>query len=161
MPSVLFVCTANRFRSPLAESFFRAEIHALNYSSWKISSAGTWTKPGLLPLNSALRIAEGYNQDISSFRSTPMSTRILNDHKLILVMESGHKEALIIEYPSFKDQIYLLSEAVGQEPFDIPDPVFSDESPKSIGNELYTMIKEGFQKIISLAFKNENDLGLS
>ena len=161
MPSVLFVCTANRFRSPLAESFFRAEIDTLKLSGWKISSAGTWTRPGLPPLDSAVRIADGYGLDISSFRSTPLNSRLLKDYNLILVMEAGHKEALNIEYPSFKNRIYLLSEAVGQEPFDIPDPIYGIESSERIGAELFKLITDGFQKITSFVVSTENiqDLG--
>lgn len=161
MPSVLFVCTANRFRSPLAQSFFQAEIRSSNLSEWKISSAGTWTKAGLPALDSAVRIAAKYGQDISSFRSTPINTQVLKDHKLILVMESNHKEALNIEYPFFQDRIYLLTEALGQEPFDIPDPISSDESPESIGFELYSLIKEGIHKITTLAVTTGNDQVLS
>lgn len=156
MPSILFVCTANRFRSPLAESFFKAELKNINLPGWKISSAGTWTRPGLPALESAVRIADGYGIDITSFLSTPVNSQILGDSDLILVMESSHKEALNIEFPATKDRVFLLAEAVGQEPFDISDPTIKNESPESIGLELYSLIRDGIQKIIKLALSLEN-----
>jgi protein-tyrosine phosphatase len=158
MPSVLFVCTANRFRSPLAESFFKDEIKTLNLPGWNVSSAGTWTISGLPVLDSANRIAKVYDLDITSFKSNPINIQMLKNFDLILVMESSHKEALEIEFPAAKNRIFLLSEAAGQEPFDISDPTIENESPESIGHELYSLIREGFQQITRLAISIENKI---
>ena len=51
MPKVLFVCTANRFRSPLAAAIFkRFLLESQETGRWRVSSAGTWTRSGL-PVN--------------------------------------------------------------------------------------------------------------
>ena len=48
MPSVLFVCTANRCRSPMAMAIFREKVNKdIAGASWRIESAGTWTQRGL------------------------------------------------------------------------------------------------------------------
>ena len=157
MPSVLFVCTANRFRSPLAECFFKAQLQSRNLTDWIVSSAGTWTKSGLPAMDSAVKIAFDYGLDVSSHQSSLIDINTVQANQLILVMESGQKEALSIEYPSCKDRVYLLSEAVSQKTFEIPDPFSKNESPHLIGNELYSLIRDGAQSIISLAIRMELD----
>jgi protein-tyrosine phosphatase len=48
MPSVLFVCRANQFRSPLAAACLQRAIKQVGTGTdWVVESAGTWTKPGL------------------------------------------------------------------------------------------------------------------
>ena len=47
MPAVLFVCTANICRSPMAEVLFRAWLRrAAVPGKWVVASAGTWAEPG-------------------------------------------------------------------------------------------------------------------
>ncbi|MFU8827432.1 MAG: hypothetical protein ACNA70_08065, partial [Brevefilum sp.] len=47
MASVLFVCTANRFRSPIASIFFaKAVVRHGDDGEIRVSSAGTWTVAG-------------------------------------------------------------------------------------------------------------------
>ncbi|MGB9521787.1 MAG: low molecular weight phosphatase family protein, partial [Anaerolineales bacterium] len=48
MPSVLFVCTANQCRSPLAQGLFQLALNG-QLSGWRIDSAGTWAVNGLPP----------------------------------------------------------------------------------------------------------------
>jgi len=48
MPTILFICTANRYRSPIAEGCFKNEMVKHNQGSdWTVLSAGTWTTDSL------------------------------------------------------------------------------------------------------------------
>lgn len=48
MPSVLFACTANRFRSPIAAARFSHCLqNEVDVQDWRVGSAGTWAEPGL------------------------------------------------------------------------------------------------------------------
>ena len=124
MPSVLFVCTANRIRSPFAAALFRRKLETRgeDLASWRIESAGTWTEEGLPVWPPLLEIARRWNLDLSGHRSRPVSWALLRRFDLILVMESGHKEALRVEFPAAAERIFLLSEMAGP-PFDVRDPV--------------------------------------
>ncbi|MCJ7695272.1 MAG: hypothetical protein MUO40_07570, partial [Anaerolineaceae bacterium] len=58
MPSLLFVCTANRFRSVLCEAIFiRMLANTKVGDNWLVGSVGTWTKDGLPPTKEAVEIA--------------------------------------------------------------------------------------------------------
>ena len=153
MPSVLFVCTANRFRSPLASAFFQQMLSGAIGTNWMVDSAGTWTSTGLPVLPDVLMIARKYNLDLARHRSKPVTEAILSAHDLILVMESGHREALHSEFPSCSNRIYLLSQAAEERNYDIPDLINSIESMMDVSRNLQELIKSGFSSICDLAIR--------
>jgi protein-tyrosine-phosphatase len=152
MPSILFICTVNRFRSPLAEVIFRSECSKRGLdSAWQVGSAGTWTEPGLLPMPDAISFAQVMGLDLTSHRSRLVNADLMHASNLILVMESGQKEALVFEFPASAKKVVLLSEAVGGVAYDIPDPYSSEEPALEVAKELYKMIRDGFDMICQLA----------
>ncbi len=152
MPSILFVCTANRFRSPIAAiSFAREVVRHDDDHLIQISSAGTWTVIGQPATTEAIQEANKYRLNLSLHKSRPITREILSQADLVLVMESNHKEAISHEFPFIADRIFLLSEAVNGSTYDIPDPYASDESPKAIAHEIVTMLDRGYDQIFKLA----------
>ncbi|MCB0045410.1 MAG: hypothetical protein KDD92_08270 [Caldilineaceae bacterium] len=127
MPSLLFVCTANRIRSPLAEYLFRSKLKQqadLDPADvWQIESAGTWAQPDRPPMASAMSVAAQYGMDISSHRSRSVDAVDLNRFDLILTMETSQRDALRSEFPSAADRIYTLAEAATGFAYDIDDPI--------------------------------------
>jgi protein-tyrosine phosphatase len=123
MPSVLFVCSANRIRSPMAELLFRQIMQdAPDGQTWRIESAGTWAMEGLpvMPL-AAITLAE-LGLDGRGHRSRCVDGDLLREFDLILTMESGHKEALQTEFPDVAKRVHMISEMIGHR-YDIRDPV--------------------------------------
>jgi protein-tyrosine-phosphatase len=137
----------------LAEAIFSGFLHSTKAAGdWIISSAGTWAQPGFPPLNEAMEDAKRMKLDISRHRSQQISARLLSQNNLILVMEAGQKEALQIEFPQYKEKVYMLSEIVEDAPYDIPDPVSSGEvTHQEIANELFELIKRGYNNICNMA----------
>jgi protein-tyrosine phosphatase len=155
MPSVLFVCTANLYRSPLAAAFFRETVkNTPDGEKWTIDSAGTWTESGTPIHDQTIEDAFRFGLDISTNRSKQVTGDLLDQYDLVLVMEAGHKEALQIEFPGQSKKIHLLSEVVDGLTYDIPDP-FSREGnhDRDIVNELNRLIARGHEKIMALARK--------
>jgi protein-tyrosine phosphatase len=153
MPSVLFVCTVNRFRSPLASAFFRKALRQSSDIDWVVDSAGTWTSVGLPALPEVQLIARQYGIDLASHRSKPVTEAILSAPDLILVMEAGHQEAIQAEFPSNSDRVYLLSQAAEGRTYDIPDLHDSLESMMNVGRNLHDLIQTGFGNIWDLAIR--------
>jgi protein-tyrosine phosphatase len=152
MPSVLFICTANQFRSPLAALYFAREVvrHG-DDEDFRVASAGVWTRDGRPATDDVIEFAQGYALNLSFHKSRVVTEEILKKADLILVMEAGQKEALSQEFPYLRAHIYLLTEAVGQPPYDIPDPYKSKEPYHRIGREIIQMIDRGYDPIIKLA----------
>ncbi len=153
MPSILFVCTANQFRSPIAAACLSKFIESENtHRDWTVQSAGTWTKEGLSAPAVALQLAGQLGlSGLGRHRSRQISEKLLNDSDLIVVMEGGQKEAIRSEFPAVRDRLYLLSEIVDGIAYDIPDPFNSDINARDIGRELYTLIAISKEKILRLA----------
>jgi protein-tyrosine-phosphatase len=159
MPSVLFVCTANLYRSPLAAAFLRNELKdAPGGIEWVIDSAGTWTKSGVPIHFETIEDAHRFGLEVRTHTSKQVTAELLSRYDLILVMETGHKEALLIEFPDQSKKIHLLSEVVDGLTYDIPDP-FSIEGKhdRDVANELHKVITRGYKKIFALAKNNSNN----
>lgn len=153
MPSILFVCTANQFRSPLAAACLMDIIQKTQPTEvWKVESAGTWTRAGNPAPDFVQQIAKGFGlPDIGSHRTRQVNLELLSQFDLIIVMEAGHKEALNIEFPTLKKHIFMLSEIVEGIQCDIPDPVVLGIEPDEIARELKIMVNDGESKILDLA----------
>lgn len=123
-PSILFVCTANLIRSPMAAALFRVRLmmNEPEWRRWRVDSAGTWAASGHPAAVEAQMVMQRRGLDISAHRSRPVTFELLRRYRLVLTMESGHKESILAEFPQFHGSVYLLSEMAGEmEP--VKDPV--------------------------------------
>ena len=152
MPSILFVCTANRFRSPLAAAFLTKALGEMGITeSWRIGSAGTWATPGQPVLQTVSDAAQGFGIDLSAHRSDRVSRRLLSEYDLILVMQASQKEALVSEFPELEERVYLFSDVVERRSYDIPDSSVSEQGVQEISAELEALIRRGLNYICVLA----------
>jgi protein-tyrosine-phosphatase len=157
MPSILFVCTANRFRSPLAAAFLGKVLEENGPSaSWVIGSAGTWAEPGQPIIPAVFAVAQKFGLDLTTHRATRVSGPSLSQYDLILVMQTSQKEALQSEFPALYERIYLLSNVVERGSYDIPDLPDSPEQMVVVGTELYELIRRGWRNICVLATASHN-----
>ena len=146
MRSVLFVCTANICRSPMAEGLMKHKVLNKN-EEWFVGSAGTWAINGEPAALNSQRAMQEMEIDIRSHRSRLVTRELLDSYQLVLTMESGHKEALRVEFPEYASRIYLLSEMVGKK-FDIADPIGGPMVDfRETANEIDRIIMDGFKKI--------------
>lgn len=110
---ILFVCTGNTCRSPLAEGMLRlmAEEAGLPLD---IRSAGTAASEGcpISPHSRQILQSKGMQEMLLS---SPVSGEHVNWAELILTMTMGHKRSLIQQYPEAADKIFTLKEYVRNE----------------------------------------------
>lgn len=156
MPSVLFVCTANRFRSPLAAAWFSGSLKKeADFHNWHIGSAGTWAEPGQTVFPSADWVNEHFGLDLGAHRSQRIGKDLIAGYDLILVMEKNHREALWVEFPETKGNLFLLSEVATGLTYDIIDPGIQQPGStfQEIAVELRDLIDKGCGNICWLTRK--------
>lgn len=159
MASILFVCTANRFRSPIAAIYFAREIvNQGDDDDIRVSSAGTWTVAGQPVTADAITQTRKHALNLTFHKSRPITEEILAQADLILVMENNHKEAILQEFPFCADRLHLLTEVVRGVPEDIPDPYHSEETPSAISQEIIDLIDQGYHQIVQLALRKQQQL---
>jgi protein-tyrosine phosphatase len=152
MPSVLFVCTANRFRSPLAAAILTQALAEMGFAEyWRVGSAGTWAAPGQPALQAAVSAAGRLGIDLSRHCSTRVSQQLLSEYDLILVMQASHREALLTEFPDLEEHFHLFSDVVERRSYDIPDSCESEQNVWEISMELNGLIRNGLDRICMLA----------
>jgi len=157
MPSVLFVCTANRFRSPVAAAIFQKLLDENGLSGeWRVGSAGTWATPGEPALPGALAAARDLGLDLSGHRAVRLDEGMLNAFDLILVMQGSQKEALQSEFPALYEHIYLLSHVLERRTYDIPDISGYEGEVEEVSADLNEHLRHGLNGICILATSLHN-----
>jgi len=150
MPAVLFVCTANQCRSPMAEALFKKLLADRGLSGWRVESAGTWTQNGIPATRFAQITMQQRGLDISAHRSREVTGDLLRQFDLILTMEEGHKEALRFEFPEVAGRVFLLSE-MADKAFEIDDPVGQPlETYRRTADEIHALLEAGLERIQEL-----------
>jgi protein-tyrosine-phosphatase len=147
------VCTANICHSPVAEALMRLRLSKAGLADWQVSSAGTWAEDGCAASRySALLMAE-YGQDLNQHRSRMVTDSLLDEVDLVLCMESGHAEALRMEFPAHAGKIYLLSEMSGRR-YSINDPYRGSlDEYRQMVRDVSEAIEAGLSRIIELVEK--------
>ena len=151
MSSILFVCTGNLYRSPMAAAFFKRKLGESGQThGWVVGSAGTWTESGQPVPQKVLLVASQMSINLSNHETQQIDRDLLIQHDLVVVMEKGHKEALGIEFPFVSNKLHLLSELGDQLSYDIPDPVHSNQEFSEIAVQISRLIDRSFHRICLL-----------
>lgn len=125
MKKILFVCTGNTCRSPMAEAIFNQVISEKQLTaSFRATSAGiSVIEDDMLSPKSAEICAEN-GIAILSHSVCGVTETLLGAFYLVLTMTADQRDALKKRYPQYSDKIYTLGEYAGSSccSGDIPDP---------------------------------------
>jgi protein-tyrosine phosphatase len=121
---IVFVCTGNTCRSPLAEALCKKRlaeqlgcaVDELPARGFSVQSAGLAAWPGVPAAEEAVAIAQGFGVDLSGHQSQMLTEELAEEATHLVGMTAGHVEAL---REMFADKTRLLSPA-GEE---VDDPI--------------------------------------
>jgi len=139
--SVLFVCSGNSCRSPIAKGILEKMFEKKNVF---VYSAGTIAQKGILPSEFAVIAAKKYGADISHHLSSPLTKELINDADLILVMSPKHKDNVIELVPEAKSKTFLLREYAFGINEEVEDPV---GAPLAVFEKAAAVINENLIKV--------------
>jgi protein-tyrosine phosphatase len=151
MPTVLFVCTANMCRSPLAEVLFGEMLRQRGLQpAWRTDSAGVYASDGQPATEFSRRVAAERGLDLSSHRSKPADAERLRSADLVLVMEPAHRQALQDQFPQLAGRVHLLTEMAGENG-PVEDPVGTTiQNYRQTADQLTDLLSRGFDRIQAL-----------
>ncbi len=131
---ILFVCSGNSCRSPMAEGILRAKLPRSLAQRILIKSAGTLgiEQEPATPL--ARRVAAEHGADLSRHRSRGVNKKLVTWSDFILVMEQAHVRFLKERYPEAAERVFLLR-TFARAPQELAD---NGEVPDPIGGDLAT-----------------------
>ncbi len=152
MRSILFVCTANRCRSPLAAGLLAHQVQRrVESANWQIGSAGTWTIDNQPATTLAQLVMSEKGINLESHRSRGLNADMLRAADVILVMTRYQLEAICAEFRDAAGKTFLLSQLIGQK-FDIDDPFEGTlEDYRRCANDIDQILNDGFPRLIELA----------
>ena len=116
---ILFVCTGNICRSPMAEGLLRDL--AKNRRDISVSSAGVGTNNGLPPSAHAVEVLRRKKIDISKIRSRSFTRQIADDADYIFAMTHSHVAQIAGRFPQALEKTFLMNEFLDGG-CDIDDP---------------------------------------
>lgn len=124
MKTILFVCTGNICRSPMAEGLFR---HAVaGRGDYRVVSAGLGAIDGQPPSTHAVEAMHELGIDISQQRSRMLTGSLVREADYIFGMTHNHVDSVMLLYPQMAEKVFLLREFDETlDPFekDISDPI--------------------------------------
>lgn len=116
MRQLLFVCTGNTCRSPMAAGMMAALLAEQGREDVVCVSAGTAAFSGDPPSENAVRVMQEKGIDISAHRARRISYELLGETDVIYCMSGSHRDALCAAAPFAAPKIRLIS------PMGISDP---------------------------------------
>lgn len=147
---ILFVCTGNTCRSPMAEVMMRKLVaeklgcstEELEHKGVLIASAGIAAAPGCAPSAEAVEVMKEKSLDLGSHASQPLTEKLVRHADRIFTLTGGHRQAILRRWPDAASRIHTLRPDSG----DISDPI---GGPISIYRECAQQIESALEQRIN------------
>ncbi|MDZ8118288.1 low molecular weight protein arginine phosphatase [Pontiella agarivorans] len=120
MSMVLFICTGNTCRSPMAEALF---LQRQGDMGWEARSAGIFANTGAPASPHSITAMKEIGIDITGHRSQPLTSALTEEADFILAMSSNHAANICERFPEVGNKVFLINAfGTSKVPADVSDP---------------------------------------
>ena len=155
MVRVLFVCTGNICRSPMAEGLLRKLLHEQERpGEFIVESAGTLPMNGAPASSNSVDVCLEQGIDIHDHVSREITKEMIDDADLVLTMEEDHRQHVLALCPDAGEKSFVITRYAG-----LPDAMGGVADPLGLAKDEYeatfheieASIKAALPKILALS----------
>ena len=125
MVTILFVCTGNTCRSPMAAAIANKVFCTQGIAASAVS-CGVYAQNGFAASSNAVQAMKSYDLSITEHQSKKITKKAVESAHIVVTMTKNHKILILSEYKRHADKIFTLAELCDDK--DIGDPFGGDET---------------------------------
>jgi protein-tyrosine phosphatase len=144
---LLFVCTGNMCRSPMAEALLRHELESRSCTGVEVASAGTWAAMDEPPTDEAIMVCATHGIDLSSHRSRLLEKEDIEEADAVVGMTNVHLQEVASLSPHARRKSILLKEVAETEML----PVWPDASAEERMSALLNGLRPRWRRKLEVA----------
>ena len=151
MKKIMFVCSGNICRSPMAHVYMKKKVEELGFEDEIfVDSCGVFAYTGEKATDYAKEAIIEYGADLSNFEATNIKDTKIYEYDLVFGLTEKHKEIILSLYPMLEGKVFTLKEYADEKNkyIDIDDPWgLSLEVYKKCAKEIVENVDKIIKKI--------------